>query len=403
MTEPLTDGPVVPGVTGPRMPTRDDPAAPDAVSGGPGPVRRAVRRLRRVHWSQTVTVLWLVAVLVHTVLSGRWWPMLLPDLAPPFLYLTVPLLLAAVALAGRLRRSAPPRRVTWTAVAAAALSLVLGWNSGGLQWRVLFHDPASGTPNLRVVSWNTQYWGSGSDRDRFYRTIRAQRADVYLLQEYITTHNDGATILPVDELAELRHYFTGYHIGIRGELVTLSRLPVVAERLVGPGAATENRSTNWQTEFQEDKVLRTDVRVAGRTVSLYNVHVPVQVDLGVSPLSGRLYRLMHANERARKAQFAGLTAELRANHGPLLVAGDFNTSPAMGDLRTLRGMLHDAADAGDSLYPASWNNQAVALWRLDWAFTDGPITTDRYRIDPMGGLSDHRAQVMSFTVDPAGQ
>ncbi|WP_327294791.1 endonuclease/exonuclease/phosphatase family protein [Streptomyces sp. NBC_01197] len=360
----------------------------------PGPVRRAAQLLGRVRWLWAATWLWLAVALVHLVLSGRWWLMLVPDLAPPLVYAAVPLLLVAAAVAGRLRRTAPPRRVTWTTVAGAVAALVLGWNSCGAQWGVLFHDSPSGTPDLRVVSWNTRFWAGDTDRAVFYRTIRERRADVYLLQEYITTHDNGATAEPIDELAQLRANFPGYHIVVRGELVTLSRLPVVSAHSIGPGAGVEHGQPPWQTEFDKEKVLRTDVRVGGHTVSLYNVHVPVQINMGVSPLGSRLYRMMHANERARKAQFEGLADDLRANALPTVVAGDFNTSPAMGDLHTLRGRMRDAADAGDSLFPASWGH----LWRLDWAFLSGSIAADHYRIDPMGGISDHRAQIMSFTL-----
>ncbi|MEU6401531.1 endonuclease/exonuclease/phosphatase family protein [Streptomyces sp. NPDC046985] len=396
-TENAAAGPAE-GAAAPEAPPPGAPGPPDAGAGRPGRVRRTARRLRRVRWTRAAAVLWLAFVLVHLALSGRWWPMLVPDLAPPIAYLAVPLLLAVLAVAGRLRRSAPARRVTFTAVAAAALSLALAWNSTGLQWGVLFHDSPAGAPDLRVVSWNTRYWGAGADRTRFFRTIRAQHADVYLLQEYITTYDDGATAQPVDELAALHRSFPGYRVFVRGELVTLSRLPVVAAHSVGPGAAVENAHTPWQTAFDEEKVLRTDVRVHGRTVSLYNVHVPVQINVGLNPLGSRLYRMMRANDRARQSQFAGLADELRDNGLPTVVAGDFNTSPVMGDLRTLRGMGRDAADAGDSLYPGTWSLLGAPLWRLDWAFTRGGITADHYRIDPMGDISDHRAQVMSFTV-----
>ncbi|MFI5678202.1 endonuclease/exonuclease/phosphatase family protein [Streptomyces cellulosae] len=395
MTEHLTVGR---GARSTTEPPSGFPGEPDAGLDRPGPVRRAALLLPRVRWLWVATWLWLVLVLVHLALSGRWWPMLMPDLAPPLVYAAVPLLLVAVAVTGRLRRDAPPHRVTWTAVAGAVAALVLGWNSTGVQWGVLFHDAPAGSPDLRVVSWNTRYWGSDTDRGRFYTTIRAQRADVYLLQEYLTTHDDGATVEPVDQLAQLRHYFPGYHIIVRGELVTLSRLPVVAARTVGAGAGVEHADASWQTQFDKEKVLRTDVRVGSRTVSLYNVHIPVQINMGLSPLGSRLYRMMRSNDRDRQAQFAGLESELASNDLPTVVAGDFNTSPAMGDLRTLRGVMQDAADAGDSLFPGTWSFQGAPLWRLDWAFLSGSITADHYRIDPMDGISDHRAQIMSFTL-----
>jgi endonuclease/exonuclease/phosphatase family metal-dependent hydrolase len=82
------------------------------------------------------------------------------------------------------------------------------------------------------------------------------------------------------------------------------------------------------------------------------------------------------------------------------VAGDFNTTAAMGDLKTLRGMLHDAASASSSVYPVSWNELwNLPLWRLDWAFTQHHVTVDSYALRKMGDrLSDHKAQILELTV-----
>jgi hypothetical protein len=48
------------------------------------------------------------------------------------------------------------------------------------------------------------------------------------------------------------------------------------------------------------------------------------------------------------------------------VAGDFNTTHPLQDMRQVAGKLSDAAEASHLIYPVSWNSNGPALWRLDW-------------------------------------
>lgn len=332
---------------------------------------------------------WALFVVLHALFSGRFWLWLLPDLLPPVAYLAVPLvMLAAVRLAGGARR--------WCGALAAG-ALVLGAGDGGLNLAALSGGGGPVPPGaLRVVSWNTEYWDQGERPERFYGYLRSLRADVYLLQEYLSWENGGPR--PAGDPAVLRREFPGFQVVARGELVTLSRLPVVAAPLVGPGRDLGPFAA-WGEVYEASKVLRTDLRVGGSVLSVYNVHIPAQVKAGDNPFTAGFYARLRDRDSLRRAQFLGLRADLDANRGPLLVAGDFNTTAAMGDLRALPARLSDAAGAAGSLHPASWPAGGPTLWRLDWAFTAGPVV-HRYRFLDPRGMSDHRAQELLVSVDP---
>ncbi|MDG6106282.1 endonuclease/exonuclease/phosphatase family protein [Dactylosporangium aurantiacum] len=336
------------------------------------------------------TVAWLAFVCLQHLLTGRWWLWLLPDLLPPLTFLLVPVLLAAVLPAARLLRRRVPTGAARVVLAGAVVAAALGWPYNGIGGigGVSVANAADGTgPGLRVFAWNTGYWGQDVPRDRFYAFLRAQDADVYLLQEYLhwdeTAGLDGAR--QVDDEAALRAAFPGYAIASRGELLTLSRRPIVATPPVGPDRDLAGRAAGFDEVFATAKVLRTDLEVGGQVVSAYNVHLPVQIDLAVS---ARFFALIHERDGARRRQLAGLRADLAGNAHPAIVAGDFNTSPAMGDLAVLRDTLHDASTA---LYPGSWP-AGLPLWRIDWTFTTAGLAADGYRLVGTDGLSDHRAQ-----------
>jgi endonuclease/exonuclease/phosphatase (EEP) superfamily protein YafD len=344
---------------------------------------------------------WLAFTVLHRLFSGRLWLWSVPDLLPPITFLVVPvLLLAVVPVAGASRRPLPPT-ATLLLVGGAVLGLAFGIGYSGLNARAVYGGrPTVPAGALRVFAWNTEYWDQNDDADHFYRFLRAQHADVYLLQEYLNWDEraglNGAR--RIDDRARLRREFPGYHLTSRGELLTLSRFPIVAAPPVGPDRGVSgNPDTDFATEFAAAKVLRTDVQVGSTVLSTYNVHLPVQVNLAPS---WRFLGYVRDRDAARRRQLRGLTTDLAANPNPAVVAGDFNTSPAMDDIDGIRATLHDATDADDSLYPVSWKARSLlSLWRLDWAFTTPRVPVYEYRFIGSEGLSDHRAQVLSVAVN----
>ncbi|MFJ4905971.1 endonuclease/exonuclease/phosphatase family protein [Streptomyces sp. NPDC093249] len=367
-----------------------------ALGNGPGPsaptpAGRARSRATRALVGATAA--WALLVVPGLSLSGRWWLWLLPDLVPPPAFVVVPLLLSALAYGltgGRARR--------WLLAALVAV-LLAGAGRAGLHWGALLPGggPGPAPANaLKVFSWNTLYWDTTDDPDAFHRFLRSKDADVYLLQEHLAW--DG-THRETDRLDRLRAEFPGYHLVARGELVTLSRYPVVAAPPVGPGPAPAD-SAPWRERFEWNKVLRTDVDVAGTVVSFYNVHMPVQLDIERSPLSPDFYRVVRETDAVRREHYAALLADARANPRPLLISGDFNTTPAMGDLRGLRESFRDALSASSSFLPGTWGVAGAALWRIDWTFTDEGLRVHRYALVSPAGLSDHKGQ--ELLVSPAG-
>ncbi|WP_422769008.1 endonuclease/exonuclease/phosphatase family protein [Plantactinospora sp. WMMC1484] len=338
--------------------------------------------------------LWLAFTVAHLVLSGRWWLWLAVDAIPPVAFVGVPLLLAATA--------APCGRSRRPVALLSAAALLLGGQLSGINLRGLAGGDGPPPPGaVRVFSWNTGYWDEGGQTERMYALLRAADADVYLLQEYWYEHSPGPTGA---ELARLHAEFPGFEIAVAGELVTLSRFPILRRM---PLLAPEMPPPLWgSADAWNHKVLRTDLDLgSGRKLSVYNLHLPVQLVPDHSPLGGEFYRVIRQQHAQREPQWRALAADVAANRSPVLVAGDLNTSPAMGDLAKLPGGLRDASYASSSRYPATWSDVPgwPRLWRLDWAFVSAAVRVHSYRFGgSTGGVSDHRPQQLVISTGQPG-
>lgn len=340
---------------------------------------------------------WLLLSVARQVLSGRVWWWVLPDLLPPVVFALVPVILLAAIPLSRLARARLPVWAAWWAAATAAAALALGVPQSGLNLGALTGAAGTTPPPpgaVRVMVWDTFGWDSGKSPGRFYRYLRAQRAAVYMLQEHMTERHGQPW--PLHDAGELRRTFRGYHIAAAGELLTLSHFPIVASRTLR--APQPPPDSSWAA-YWNIRVLRTDIRIGGRTLSVYNVHLPDLLTLGVSPLSSAFYQVVHEMFIRREAQLRALRADIAHNPNPVLVGGDLNVLPGTGDLRWLAG-LSDAAHASSSLYPLSLLVGFLPSWRVDWAFTSPPVRVYSYVLASPLGLSVHDAQDLVISLAP---
>jgi endonuclease/exonuclease/phosphatase (EEP) superfamily protein YafD len=297
----------------------------------------------------------LSVLVLHYLVTGRWWVWNVVSVVPPIVFLAAPVILALWAAVRRL----------WRATIVLVLAAAVGWTQADIHLRVLRpHSTPAAAHTVAVVDWNTRFWNEEHDPD-FYTFLRRQDADIYQLQEY--WDRDGA---PLDREAEIRAAFPGYTLVTSGDLVTLSRLPVVAHR---SGAAGHSQ--------------RVDVDTGASTVSFYNVHITMQLGHDMRRIFER-----------RQEEFAALEEDVASNSLPVFISGDFNSTSSMGVLRWLQARFQDSADAGGTLLPRTWAFHllpSVRLWRLDFAFVDRRLAVLQHTNMPGAG-SDHWAQQVTI-------
>lgn len=380
-------------------------------------VRRFVRPRRRWCWGTklvvTASVAWLLFVLCHLLASGRtslWAPL---ELIPPLLFLVVPALLLVVAPLAR--------PVRWRIMSVLVVTAVLGAGSSGVNYATLWYTPPPAGPgSITVAAWNTEFWDQDwrtAEGDRyspeFYGYLHKLNADVYLLTEYLYVNTQAGDMrsqrwtadlaMRIDKLAELRREFPGYHVAVSGEQITLSRFPIVGHRGLDlrPWLPSDQKEIpealrSWPEGYTVE-TLRTDIDVNGTTVSFYDPQI------AQPPLEWRLYDaesrdVAFSKTLRREASYRAISADIAANPHPVVLAGDLNTSPAMGIRRLLPERLIDRTPALSSLYPATYKAGTADLWRIDWLYTSPDVTVHRYELPGAEGLSDHRAQRMILSV-----
>ncbi|MCT9929889.1 hypothetical protein N5079_06610 [Planotetraspora sp. A-T 1434] len=353
-------------------------------------IRSSLPRLERVLISLSVALTALTVL--RALLSGHTWLWVVPDLmVPPLLYAALPVALLMTLLVLRLSRVKVTRATQWWTVLPTAAALVLTltpalglgqaglnapWNGGG--------DGPAPAGALHVVSWDTYCWDTTDDPARFFRYLRRWRADVYLLQEHAKCA-PGAQV-PLDDGAELRREFPGYHFATAEGLLTISRFPIVSQTPVG--ANPNPYAANWT-----HAAMRTDVRTAGRVLSIYNMHFYDMLYLSSSPLTPEFYRAIETLDAERRIQLQRLVADIDANRHPVLASGNLNILPGMGLARRL-DHLKDASRAGASPYPATLTFAGLRLWKMDWTLTSHDVNVHRYDLRSPEGMSSHHLQDM---------
>ncbi|MBO0610486.1 endonuclease/exonuclease/phosphatase family protein [Myceligenerans salitolerans] len=356
---------------------------PAPATSGERTARTPSRRARVV--SRVVLALalaWGAYALAGALLAGRWWLWNGLGLAPPVAHLAVPALLVAVELLAGARRLG--------VLAATGVALLVGLGQTGVVLPA-GAPPVDGSapdaPTAVVVGWNTFSWDQGHDRQEFFAYLRSLDADVYLLQEHQHATPPDDRPRPVDDLDRVRRELPGYTAVAAGEFLTLSRHPVVDSVALRPDDLPPPR-TDWP-DYWDVRALRTDVRIGGRTVSLYNTHAPDLLNVNRSPFGRDFYEELHDSASRRTSHFTLLQDDLAANPYPVVLTGDLNVQPGSVDLRWYDG-LDDAARAGGTVYPGTFP-AAFPLWRLDWMLTGDGVEVLRHEVPGTGAeFSTHR-------------
>lgn len=279
----------------------------------------------------------LAILLVESVIGERrWWATVLtymPQL--PLLLPTSLLVLAAV-----LRRR-------WGILLGNVPAFMLGLALLGVNIP-LQRASSDGAP-VRVMTWNAHHLAGG--RDRVIDAIARYHPDIVCLQE--------ARELPLIHAGWLQHFFPGWTMAKGGEVVVLSRYPVIgAQRYPTTGGRV---------------MLAARLEVNGTPLTVINVHYATSSDassLTNHAHSRRAYLRETVAIRAVQTQkLLDIAAQAGTN---VVIAGDFNTPPRGQSYRRIARQYPDAfRTTGIGIgytYPARF-----PLERIDHLFASSTI------------------------------
>lgn len=278
------------------------------------------------------------------------------------------------------------RLVVWHFL--AVVMLLFGYMT--FRWSSVPPPTAS---ELKAVSFN---FGE-SNRGQFMSFLEAEKPDIILLQDARNRGADFAAKIP------------GMYASDLGQFALLSKFPIQKAALVDSA----------QTDGQP-VAARYEVQFKGRTIALYNVHLPTPRQqlsrfLGGRRILGDLVGHGHreavygnyrdwVHERIRLGQ--ALAGVLGQEQYPMIVGGDFNT-PDHGYIYHM--FAHEMTDAftkagrGWGLtFPGSTHNP-IALYgpwlRIDYFFVGRGWRVTECRPEP-GRKSQHKAVFARFLPQP---
>jgi vancomycin resistance protein VanJ len=313
---------------------------------------------------------------------AHWWPFALSDLFGVWLYLPWPLLALLVCL-----------RRAWLVVALLVLPLLpLAAEYGPLVLPT--QAPDQGT-TVRVMTANLL--GTNADTAGLGAVLAGRGADVVAVQELSETQAAALA----EQLREAYPYEVLYPRQDLLGMGVFSRYPV--------RTAVPPQMLSGHCYCQE-----IGIEVAGRLVTVLNVHTQPIPDLGFTylgdiPRLGRLPLVARVpvptgfDTRAQAPSLEALMQRADAAPRPLLVVGDLNVSDRQPYYREFRQRLHDASRAAggglDYTYPSGQYGRfaLVPLIRIDYVLHDDAWTARNAWTVYLPG-SDHRAVVADLVL-----
>jgi endonuclease/exonuclease/phosphatase family metal-dependent hydrolase len=241
--------------------------------------------------------------------------------------------------------------------------------------------PSGETTDISVVSFNIKSArGPGGVRiDLLAQTLATWKPDVVLLQEVDKNRPiSGSIDMPAYLGEKLGYYSTfGTNVLRPGDsqygTAILSRFPITA---------SENTLLPRLPGTQQRGLLHATIDVDGTALSTYVTH------------------LENTSADARQRQIEAIRDLVADDAGPLLLGGDFNSTPSTPVMSVARAIAQDtwlAAGDGSSGLTAPNSNPRV---RIDYLLYRGAVTpTNMQILTPP--VSDHRALYARYTVGTA--
>ncbi len=265
----------------------------------------------------------------------------------------------------------------------AGLMALLFWSHFLLGFRFLGSlGNGNRTPNsVRLMSYNIARGAGGIDA--LERAIRAQNPDIVCLQESQGAYGNHV----YSPGARIAARFPGWSMAQSGDVMTISRFPIISKR------ESVLRGTR--------RILETTLATPRGAVRIINLHVATSFKGQSFPPVGRLERITHVaanakpSAQARLGQIAPIQKAIAAGsrQTPLLVVGDFNSPPRGLFFNAISRNLSDTWQSGGrgtgSTFPSNF-----PLLPIDHVLARG-VSIERAFV-PAVHASDHRPMIVDW-------
>jgi vancomycin resistance protein VanJ len=225
-----------------------------------------------------------------------------------------------------------------------------------------FHIPkssqSSSLPSLRFVTYNLH------QDNRTIETLKRLKPDIAVLQE--SRDVNGL-------LNELRSAFPGFSIRHENELTTISRFPIRNTRI-------------YRLPKNRRPLLEVTLDVSGKPLRVVNMHYPTLDFQGLASRNTNTADRINKNALVR----LGMTKVLLEldQRSPLLIGGDFNTTPRGAMYSSLQAKYNNAFEQAGWGFGFTYSARLPVI-RIDHVWTNSKLRIVRaFAVDD--ATSDHR-------------
>lgn len=337
------------------------------------------------------TFLWFLFLILNEIFAGKVWYWNLFSVIPPFIFAVIMLAIIFIHVSFLIKifqnKKHPilktRRYIIHIFILIISSALSFAYSDINLPNNLLRKPSQSElAAGITIFNWNTEFWAEEKDVPTLHKILKNQNADIYHLQEFLperfsaVSENRDAKYIDL-----LKKDFPEYTIVQRSELITMTKFEIV--------------NVTWK---EQDSFMRVDVRLPNEEVlSLYNVHIPVQI--AMKGLDGTI-PYMKKNHERRVAEFAKLESAISQNNSfPFIVSGDFNTTASMGMMKNLKTILQDSQKTSNNISPATWETNNFKLWRIDYVLANKDISFLTHEDINPENISDHWGQKVIFKIE----
>lgn len=244
--------------------------------------------------------------------------------------------------------------------------------------------PTDDRPVLKLMTHNV--FGLNYDMDRVRAVIEAEQPDIIAFQEYF--EEQSSELHPLLEASY--PYFAQCRGGRRANIALYSKLPF--DEAEEDGACPNDTGDGWSKQ-RTARILASFTQPDGTHFSIMTTHLDWPVPVA-----------------RQSMEFEELTAAVNATKGPLMVVGDFNSTPWSYALRdfAMRTML-DRQTRNVVTFPLRFTAphrffpdglmETMPMLPLDHVLTRGGVSV--HDVHPASDTgSDHLPIVVTFSVLP---
>ncbi len=246
----------------------------------------------------------------------------------------------------------------------------------GFEINIPFGQSSAGT-KVRVLTYNIHRSQGGSAR--IANTIASARPDIICLQEANPLRGVKDAKEEIDKL------YPGWHRVDYYELTTISRYPIIGEKviMIEPGTGRN--------------VLVTTHQLPECRLTVINTHFSTSTDgRSIRNMRGSFRSYMRNTANVRAEQMKNILRIAKSIKGPMIIAGDFNTPPRGRIYRRIAESYQDSFSNKGLGFGYTFKSN-LPLIRIDYIFTGGSAKP-LYSKAIHSTASDHRPVIAELAV-----